>query len=71
MFGGLTKHIKQEVISKAIDKLGRTGEASLEGVGLLRYDYSTNKFSIVVDSEMKDKVRESYHHYHMRNVNYQ
>ena len=71
MFGGLTKHIKGEVIGKAIEKLGKTGKASLDGVGTLKYDYNTDELTMVVDPEMKKKVRESYYHYHRKNVNYQ
>ena len=70
MFGGLTNHIKNKVIGKAIEKLGSTGEANLDGVGFLRYDYDSDKFSIVVDLAMKEKVREKWEQYH-KNVNYQ
>ena len=64
MFGSITKHFKDQVVGRAIHDLATTGEASLDGVGKLKYNFIKNEITVEAEEHMLDEVKRRWQEAH-------
>ena len=60
MFGLLTRNIKTKIVDTAVQELASKGTTSIEGIGLLGYNYEKNEIFVLPDPDLLERIREAY-----------
>ena len=64
IFNGIENTIKHKAVDSAVEHLAKYGEASLDGIGKLIYDYESNTLKTDPNKTLLERVKRAYEQYH-------